>query len=458
MALSINPQTFYDAATTLAKLGVEIDAATTTLVNALYGTGSMAGTSDAAKMWATSYDTRTTDAVDNGRKLARTLKHFAGLLNVAGYNHALANYRADINPDKGTEPTKPADVEVPTELCWVNPPAAGGRGEGLICTVTSLMEKIHVHIPDGDTEKLGKAADAWRAFAANEAVAQAESRILAVNKTLVTIDSPEMGDVLENAAILRVSAEKLHTAANQLATYCDDGHKKHLAALRKLIIGAITTLETVVAINLAVNLFADVITAGIGVMLAPAQLAIIELQVGRTATEITDAVVAADLDGLLSGAAQAENVLTGTGSSLDQVAALQATNIADEALAAEATTPRGLLDFRAPNSEFPPNSALDSVMNANIPDGVDCSEIAEKLMRTAGDEGRIIRFEPTGGQYSELQLPESGGARMESYVYHEVYTDGRYVYDPFVSQSPIPKGDYYRMIETVNPDLKWWFK
>ncbi len=419
----------------------------------------MSGSSDAAKQWGASYDTRATDAIDDGRKLARTLKHFAGLLNVAGHNHALANYRADMNPGKGDEPAKPADVEVPTELCWLGPPSAGGPGAGLVSTVASLMEKIHVHIPDGDTDKLGNAANGWRAFAAHDAVARAESCINGVNKTLLAIDSPEMGDVLENMAVLRGSAGKLHTAAGQLASYCDDGHKKHLDALRKLIISAITALEVAVAVHLAVTLFADVITAGIGVMLAPAQLALIELQVGATAREITEAVVAADMDALLSGAAQAENVLVGTGTGLDQVAALEAATVGDEALAAsETAAPRGLLDFRSPNPDFPPNSALDSILSKPPPQGVDCSEIAEKMLRTAGDEGRVIRFEPGGGKYTTMQLLEEGGARTENYYYHEVYTDGRYVYDPFVSSSPVPKGDYYRMIESLNPDLKWWFQ
>lgn len=113
--VSVNPQVFYDGAKILTDLGTDIDAATTKLINALNDTGSMSGSSDAAKQWATSYDTRAADTIDNSRKLAQTLQYFASLVNLAGYNHALANYNANTNPNKGTGPTKPASVPQPIE-------------------------------------------------------------------------------------------------------------------------------------------------------------------------------------------------------------------------------------------------------------------------------------------------------------------------------------------------------
>ncbi len=73
----VNPQAYYDAAKKLTDIGTGIDAATTTLVQALWETGSMAGTSDAATKWAISYDTRASDAVTSARKLAQTLPYFA---------------------------------------------------------------------------------------------------------------------------------------------------------------------------------------------------------------------------------------------------------------------------------------------------------------------------------------------------------------------------------------------
>lgn len=44
------------------------------------------------------------------------------------------------------------------------------------------------------------------------------------------------------------------------------------------------------------------------------------------------------------------------------------------------------------------------------------------------------------------------GIVEEHQSYHQVYSDGRYVYDPRVSSNPIPKGDWVRLIEGTNPD------
>ncbi len=44
---------------------------------------------------------------------------------------------------------------------------------------------------------------------------------------------------------------------------------------------------------------------------------------------------------------------------------------------------------------------------------------------------------------------------MEQYVFHEVYTDGRYAYDPRLSQTPIPLGDYQNVMRSLNPGMSW---
>lgn len=35
--------------------------------------------------------------------------------------------------------------------------------------------------------------------------------------------------------------------------------------------------------------------------------------------------------------------------------------------------------------------------------------------------------------------------------YHQVYTDGKYVYDPRLSTRPIPKGDWEQHMRNINP-------
>ncbi|KUN75180.1 type IV secretion protein Rhs, partial [Streptomyces bungoensis] len=115
--------------------------------------------------------------------------------------------------------------------------------------------------------------------------------------------------------------------------------------------------------------------------------------------------------------------------------------------------PRGTFDFREPNPAYPPSEAATHVMrSAPIGGNIDCSEIAEYIMRETGGEGKIVNF--TVRNSPEIVIPERMGQELATYRYHDVYTDGRYVYDPAMSKNPIPYGDYERAIRLSNPGKK----
>lgn len=103
----------------------------------------------------------------------------------------------------------------------------------------------------------------------------------------------------------------------------------------------------------------------------------------------------------------------------------------------------------------PPNKAVvDAMDSPKIKsmvgcDGADCSEIAIKPFEAAGSKGRIIVVRPV--QSGNLNVYEHG-ATAPGQFYHQVYTDGRYVYDPRLSSNPIPKGDWEQHIKGINPD------
>jgi filamentous hemagglutinin len=82
-------------------------------------------------------------------------------------------------------------------------------------------------------------------------------------------------------------------------------------------------------------------------------------------------------------------------------------------------------------------------------DSSDCLEIAIKLFDAAGGKGKIIEVQPV--QPRKLTVFENGKIEVGQY-YHNVFTDGRYVYDPRLSSSPIPKGDWEQHIKGMNPD------
>ncbi|MFF8291521.1 putative T7SS-secreted protein [Streptomyces sp. NPDC016309] len=115
--------------------------------------------------------------------------------------------------------------------------------------------------------------------------------------------------------------------------------------------------------------------------------------------------------------------------------------------------PRGPYDFREPNPEHPPSTNLAEAMRA-APKGseIDCSDIAAFISRRADGEGRIVHYVTYSG--NDIRIPEQGGAILEDYMFHDVYTDGRYVYDPTLSENPVPLGDYERALRLSNEHEK----
>ncbi|MGX1506685.1 UNVERIFIED_CONTAM: RHS repeat-associated protein [Streptomyces graminofaciens] len=114
---------------------------------------------------------------------------------------------------------------------------------------------------------------------------------------------------------------------------------------------------------------------------------------------------------------------------------------------------RGKYDFRQPNPDFPPDqAAVDAMRSAPRGGNIDCSEIAERVLEGSSGNGKIVNFTLREG--GDIHIPENMGSQVTEYRYHDVYTDGKYVYDPAMSNDPIPYGDYERAIRLNNPDKK----
>jgi hypothetical protein len=113
------------------------------------------------------------------------------------------------------------------------------------------------------------------------------------------------------------------------------------------------------------------------------------------------------------------------------------------------------IPFRKVNPKYPANpEVLDEIRalqeRVREDQSYDCSEIAEDLLKAAKGKGQVIQVNPGEGQ--RLKLYEFGEVTPDpTYIYHQVYTDGRYVYDPRVSVDAIPKGDWEIMIRSLNP-------
>ena len=93
---------------------------------------------------------------------------------------------------------------------------------------------------------------------------------------------------------------------------------------------------------------------------------------------------------------------------------------------------------------------FDELLNSEyykIDFGYDCSEIAEDFYNAADGQGKVYKIEGENGTINAFEY----GHNVE-YLYHEVYSDGTYIYDPRFSNKPVLKRDYFRKLREINVD------
>jgi RHS repeat-associated protein len=108
--------------------------------------------------------------------------------------------------------------------------------------------------------------------------------------------------------------------------------------------------------------------------------------------------------------------------------------------------------FALPSAGAPPNpAAVEAAGSMTICSYTDCSEIAEYLLKKTGT-GKILRVDPPSATGPDRWLKILEKDRVEEYIYHEVYTDGRYIFDPRLSVQPVLRDEWEKMIRVMNPD------
>ena len=84
---------------------------------------------------------------------------------------------------------------------------------------------------------------------------------------------------------------------------------------------------------------------------------------------------------------------------------------------------------------------------------IDCNDIASILKSEAGG-GKIVSFEMGAGK--TLRVPECGKI-IDDYIYHDVFSDGKFIYDPRYSAQAVPQSEYLSMMQKLNPGVKVTF-
>ncbi|MDB2201811.1 polymorphic toxin type 37 domain-containing protein, partial [Mycobacteroides abscessus] len=200
------------------------------------------------------------------QEYARALQRLGDILTAAGYNWAIADWRANRDPNKGTGPACPRTI--PSELPYgadvvVGVASSKHNGPGLESDVPDLYKKVVAQvaggeIPDGDTNKLDSAAKAWKTFADNDAISRGESDLRLAASALSNFHAPDIPNLSEHLTTLSTSAGRIKLAASDLAT----STTAHYAALSQLRSDMQFAIATTLGVGLAAIAAIAVITRG----------------------------------------------------------------------------------------------------------------------------------------------------------------------------------------------------
>lgn len=265
----VDPETFYAVGKGLFEKAGKLYDAFNVNVTILGGTGSMAGTDDAGMAWATSYDERVKEVLGAVNDLTKAMENYGGVVMQAGYNHAVAEH----NATPGNQGPAPAMPPEPASTSGVlsAPPSAGGPGRGLMDGI-GLMQQVGVPVPDGDTDKVSKAADAWDRLATVYQTKTIAEGLGVDARTFRDTHSPEVEYIVRDLDELRDAMTSVTDGCAELSQSCKD-YKSALDDLRSQLEGILKELATELAVTAVIGIAASFVTFGGAVVAGTAKAA-----------------------------------------------------------------------------------------------------------------------------------------------------------------------------------------
>jgi hypothetical protein len=243
MVLTVNPQTYYDAARKLAAVADGIGVTVSRdLLPGIAGSGGMGGNYPAVAGWNTTYRGHAGDVRDAVGAYAKALTHFGDILNVAGYNWDTAEYHANSSKNKGAPPPIPAllaaaglDGNGFPDI----PDPNGDNGAGVLITSDGQNPSSWTGAPNGRADALAAAATAWHRFSSSGELTSASATLQNVHDSFDNIRAPEVPDIQEALLALRDGAMQIGSVAATLGDALDSHHANLLAARTQLAAAAL---------------------------------------------------------------------------------------------------------------------------------------------------------------------------------------------------------------------------
>ncbi|WP_157172231.1 hypothetical protein [Nocardia pneumoniae] len=270
--LTVDPNIYYSAATRCHDAALEMYGAYANAVDALkQHCGGMAGTFDAAREWARTYDEGALAVLAGWEAAIRAAENYSEILRQAGHNHAIAEHDAAGAP--GAPPSPPPLPPTSPGCTPSSPPSAGGPPHGgLIDGGIGLAAKVGIPVPDGDVDKLENARKIWSYLASGDPIRSASDKLRSLAGMFSGVSSDEIPFVIEDLNDLSTSVEDLKTASNDQATSCAE-YKSHTEELREQLKGIIIDFAAEMAVDAIFTAAASAVSFGLGGAVGAAKLA-----------------------------------------------------------------------------------------------------------------------------------------------------------------------------------------
>ncbi|WP_159922802.1 MULTISPECIES: polymorphic toxin type 24 domain-containing protein [Nocardia] len=282
-ALAVDPRAYYQAATNCFDAASALRDSFLYIFAELSACGSMAGVDENGQEWARSYNTSAYEAVGFFQDVHSTLYAYGSALNDIGFTHA----RADATVKGAPQPDRPTDPGMPVFGPFSVPASAGGPGQGIVDKGINIISHIGIPVPDGDTGKLAKAADAWDRLGTIYQNTNARDKITIAASLFDSVTADDAGYIRDDLKSLANSIDQLLIACTQISQSCI-AYKDALTELRTEIEGFLKSLAADLAIDAAITIGLSLISFGAGAVTAGKAL----LTVQKWAGKIKDGVLA----------------------------------------------------------------------------------------------------------------------------------------------------------------------
>lgn len=143
--------------------------------------------------------------------------------------------------------------------------------------------RIGVPIPDGDADKLAKAAGCWNTLATGQATANLPAELERAAVLFQEVTAPDVSFIDEDLRELKSSAEDLLTTFADLATACRDqeaAHRKLRADLAAVLTEFAEDIGKEILVTVALSVAASVVGFGMG------SAAVAAIRAGKFATKV----------------------------------------------------------------------------------------------------------------------------------------------------------------------------